>query len=113
MRALHRVRESLVRDKVKTTNQMQAFLLEFGVSAPKGPTLIKRFAEILETNELPPYMVGFLQKLCEHYGYLVKQIKELETQLQISLNEDSACQRLLSIPCVGPLTVKSSFHPIG
>ncbi len=36
MRALHRVRESLVRDKVKTTNQMQAFLLEFGISMPKG-----------------------------------------------------------------------------
>ncbi|HFF8588118.1 TPA: IS110 family transposase, partial [Raoultella ornithinolytica] len=29
--ALHRVRESLVRDKVKTTNQMHAFLLEFGI----------------------------------------------------------------------------------
>ncbi len=28
MRALHRVRESLVQDKVKTTNQMHAFLLE-------------------------------------------------------------------------------------
>ncbi|MEY0978467.1 IS110 family transposase, partial [Providencia rettgeri] len=79
MHALHRVRESLVRDKVKTTNQLQAFLLEFGISAPKGPTLIKRFAEILEANELPPYMVCLLQKLREHYDYLVKQIKELET----------------------------------
>ncbi|KLP39059.1 transposase, partial [Enterobacter roggenkampii] len=28
--ALHRVRESLVQDKVKTTNQMHAFLLELG-----------------------------------------------------------------------------------
>ncbi|MFT2793917.1 IS110 family transposase [Serratia sp. T13T92] len=113
MHALHRVRESLVRDKVKTTNQMQAFLLEFGVNAPKGPTLIKRFAEILETNELPPYMAGLLQKLCEHYGYLVKQIKELETQLQISLNEDSAGQRLLSIPCVGPLTASLLSTQLG
>ncbi len=34
MRALHRVRESLVQDKVKTTNQMHAFLLEFGISVP-------------------------------------------------------------------------------
>ncbi|MBC8949903.1 transposase [Xenorhabdus sp. TS4] len=36
MRALHRVRESLFRDKVKATNQMQAFLLEFGIGMPKG-----------------------------------------------------------------------------
>lgn len=104
MHALHRVRESLVRDRVKTTNQIQAFLLEFSISAPKGPTLIKCFAEIPETNELPPYMVGLLQKLREHYDYLVKQIKELETQQQASPDDDSAGQRLFSIPCVGPLT---------
>ncbi|WP_250216492.1 IS110 family transposase, partial [Escherichia coli] len=36
MRALHRVRESLIRDKVKTTNQIHAFLLEFGISLPTG-----------------------------------------------------------------------------
>ncbi|SIP72035.1 transposase (fragment) [Xenorhabdus innexi] len=36
MRALHRVRESLVRDRVKTTHHMHAFLLELGISLPKG-----------------------------------------------------------------------------
>ncbi|MEX9843908.1 IS110 family transposase [Providencia rettgeri] len=113
MHALHRVRESLVRDKVKTTNQLQAFLLEFGISAPKGPTLIKRFAEILEANELPPYMVCLLQKLREHYDYLVKQIKELETQLRAFLVEDSAGQRLLSIPCIGPLTASLLSTQLG
>lgn len=35
MRALHRVRESFVQDKVKTTNQMHAFLLEFGINIPR------------------------------------------------------------------------------
>ena len=38
MRALHRVRESLIRDKVKTTNQIYGFLLEFGISLPTGIT---------------------------------------------------------------------------
>lgn len=113
MHALHRVRESLVRDKVTATNQIQAFLLEFGISAPKGPTLIKRLAEILGANELPPYMTGLLQKLREHYDYLVEQIKDLETQLQISLAEDSAGQRLLSIPCVGPLTASLLSTQLG
>ncbi|EKO1957997.1 IS110 family transposase [Salmonella enterica] len=104
MHALHRVRESLVSNRVKTTNQIQAFLLKFGVSAPKGPTLIKRLAEIMETNNLPPYMTGLLQKLREHYDYLVGQIKDLEIQLKISLDEDETGQHLLSIPCIGPLT---------
>jgi transposase len=40
MRALHRVRESLVQDKVKTTNQMHAFLLEFGIAFPEELPLL-------------------------------------------------------------------------
>jgi transposase len=34
--ALHRMRESLVRDRIKTSNQIHAFLLEFGISLPTG-----------------------------------------------------------------------------
>ncbi|OPJ90669.1 IS110 family transposase [Serratia marcescens] len=113
MHTLHRVRESLVRDKVKTTNQMHAFLLEFGISAPKGPTLIRRFAEILEENSLPPYLVRLLQKLRDHYDYLIEQIKELESQLKISLDEDTTAQRLLTLPCVGPLTASLLSTQLG
>lgn len=47
MRALYRVRESLVQDKVKTTNQMHAFLLEFGISLPQGAAVISRLSTIL------------------------------------------------------------------
>ncbi len=36
MRTLHRVWESLIRDKVKTTNQVQSFLLECRISLPRG-----------------------------------------------------------------------------
>lgn len=113
MHALHRVRESLVSDRVKTTNQIQAFLLEFGVSAPKGPTLLKRLTEIMETSNLPPYMTGLLQTLREHYDYLVAQIKDLEIQLQRALDEDEAGQHLLSIPCVGPLTASLLSTQLG
>ncbi len=50
MRALHRVRESLVQDKVKTTNQMHAFLLEFGISVPRGAAVISRLSTLLEDS---------------------------------------------------------------
>ncbi|WP_142916459.1 transposase, partial [Klebsiella pneumoniae] len=68
---LHRVRESLVRDKVKTTNQMHAFLLEFGISMPKGLAVIRRLSVVLTENELPPYLAKLLVKLQSHYLYLV------------------------------------------
>ncbi|MCM8299743.1 IS110 family transposase, partial [Enterobacter hormaechei] len=60
MRALHRVRESLVQDKVKTTNQMHAFLLEFGISVPQGAAVISRLSTILEDNSLPLYLSQLL-----------------------------------------------------
>lgn len=33
---LHRLRESLSRDRTKAVNQMHGFLLEFGISLPQG-----------------------------------------------------------------------------
>ncbi len=107
MRALHRVRESLVQDKVKTTNQMHAFLLEFGISVPRGAAVISRLSTILEDNSLPLYLSQLLLKLQQHYHYLVEQIKDLESQLKRKLDEDEVGQRLLSIPCVGTLTAST------
>ena len=53
MRALHLVCESLVQDKVKTTNQMHAFLLEFGISMPRGAAVASRLSTILEDIDFP------------------------------------------------------------
>lgn len=113
MRALHRVRESLVHDKVKTTNQMHAFLLEFGVSVPKGIAVINRLSIIIEENNFPPYFTQLLQKLQNHYHYLVQQIKDLESQLKNTLNEDDPGQRLLTIPCIGPITASALSSELG
>ncbi|CAM3643219.1 IS110 family transposase [Rouxiella silvae] len=88
MRALHRVRESLVQDKVKTTNQMHAFLLEFGISVPRGSAVISRLSTLLEDNSLPLYLSQLLLKLQQHYHYLVEQIKDLESQLKRKVDED-------------------------
>jgi len=39
---LHRMRESLVHGRTKTTNQTHGFLLELGASLPKGLAIMKR-----------------------------------------------------------------------
>jgi len=38
---LHRLRESLIRDRTKAVNQMHGFLLEFGISLPQGLAVMK------------------------------------------------------------------------
>ncbi len=58
--------ESLVQDKVKTTNQMHASLLEFGISVPRGSEVISRLSTILEDSSLPQYLSQLLLKLQQH-----------------------------------------------
>ncbi len=113
MRALHRVRESLVQDKVKTTNQIHTFLLEFGVSVPRGSAVISRLSTILEDNKLPFYLNQLLLKLQQHYHYLVEQIKDLEAQLKRKLNEDEVGLRVLTIPSVETLTASTISTELG
>lgn len=113
MRALHRVRESLVRDKVKTTNQMHSFLPEFGISIPIGTAVIRRLSEVLAENELPPYLEWLLIRLHAHYLYLVEQITEIEAALEQELSRDETGQRLLTIPCIGSLTASVLSSQLG
>ena len=62
--ALHRLREGLVRDRTATTNQIHAFLLEFGISLPKGSAIIKRLPTVLaeQTAVLPPRLIAIVER---------------------------------------------------
>lgn len=101
---LHRVRDSLVRDRVKTCNQMHGFLLEFGISLPIGQAVIVRLPAVLAEHQLPPRLVVMLERLHAHFKYLCEQIGELDKELARQLADDDLGQRLLTIPGVGPIT---------
>ena len=101
---LHRMRESLVHDRTKTANQMHGFLLEFGISLPKGLAIMKRLASVLAEHELPVRLTVLLQRLHDHFAYLDEQIKVLDKELAGQLADDDLGSRLLSMPCVGPIT---------
>lgn len=122
MRALHRVRESLIRDKVKTTNQIHGFLLEFGISLPIGEAVIKRLSLILAEHGIPEYLSRLLMKLHSHYLYLVEQITTLESELNQSIKADDTAQRIMTIPASGQLlpvyfhhssAMENNFHAAG
>ena len=59
---MHRMRESLVHDRTEVVNQMHGFPLEFGISLPKGPTMMKRLGKILSEHELPILLMVLLQR---------------------------------------------------
>jgi transposase len=51
--ALHRVRESLVRDRTKAINQINGFLFEFEISLPIGMNVSTRLPAVLAEHALP------------------------------------------------------------
>lgn len=102
--ALHRVRESLIRDRTKTVNQIHGFLLEFGISLPVGMVVIKRLPAVLAEHPLPPRLIGIVERLHAHFKHLNEQIGEIDRELVQQLADDDLGQRLLTIPGVGPIT---------
>lgn len=110
---LHRLRESLVRDKVKTTNQIHSFLLEFGISLPVGDAIIKRLFSVLAEHPLPARLVSLLEGLQAHYKYLVEQIAEVEKDLTRQLADDDLGQRLLAVPGLGIITASLLCAEVG
>lgn len=78
---MHRLRESLIRVPTKAVNQMQGFLLEFGISLPKGLAVMKRLSSVLAKHELPVRLTVLLQRLHDHLVHLDGQIKELDKEL--------------------------------
>lgn len=113
--ALHRVREALVRDRTATTNQIHGFLLEFGISLPKGPAILKRLPAVLAEHDaiLPPRLLGILERLRAHSNYLSEQIVQLERELTQQLAQDEMSSRLLEIPGVGPITASVLATELG
>ena len=111
--ALHRVREALVRDRTGTVNQIHAFLLEFGVSLPRGMAVIRRLPAVLAAHDLPPRLVALLERLQAHFKYLDEQIGEIEDELIRQLKQDERSQRLLEIPGIGPITASVLATELG
>lgn len=88
MSVLHPVRSFLIRERVKTTNQRHALLLEFGISLPRGSVVIIRLSAVLEENNIPPYLERLLTRLHAYDGYLSELIKEIDNELKTLLDED-------------------------
>lgn len=111
--ALHRVRESLTRDRTKTINQIHGFLLEFGVSLPIGLTGIAHLPAVLAAHSLPPRLIAILERLHAHFKYLSEGIVEVDKDIKMQLADDDLGQRLLGIPGVGPITASVLVSEMG
>jgi transposase len=80
---------------------MHIFVLEFGISLPKGSAVVRRLSALLAQPSPPPRLVAILEGLHAHVRYLEQQIAELDRDISGPLADDDCGRRLLTIPGVG------------
>jgi transposase len=116
MQSLHRVRERWVGRRTSVVNQIRGLLLERGITVRKG----RRHAEaalpcILEDpeNNLSRSLRSLLAQLQSELRQLHSQIEEVDAVILKAAREQEACQRLMAIPGIGPVTATAIVSAIG
>lgn len=116
LQAVHRVRERWVTRRTAVVNQIRSLLLERGVTVPKGRSHLE--------EALPGILVEAESKLSDCFRVLLKQLKveldqltkrieKMDQLIQERVNNDEACQRLSTIPGIGPVTATALVAAIG
>jgi transposase len=116
VQGLHRVRQRLVHNRTEVINQIRGFLLERGITFPRGPmNLRKEMPSLLEDAEqsLTPRLRRLLDNLWQEWKCLDQQLDGLGEDIDAVAESDAACRRLRKIPGVGPLVATAMVAAVG
>jgi transposase len=116
LQALHRVRERLVCQRTGVINQIRAFLLERGIAVRQGYRFLRAgLPSILATplDVLSPRMVRIIEDLANDWRRLDERIEGLSAEIEVLADEDAGCERLMSVPGIGPIISSAMVSAIG
>jgi transposase len=114
--AIHRVRETLVAQKTQLINALRAHLAEFGIVAPQGAGKVSQLTAVvadLEDTRVPALARSALQGLVDQLRDTERRVGELDARLAEQAKADEACQRLTTIPGIGPITATALTATVG
>ena len=116
LQALHRVRSRLVSQRTAVINQIRAFLLERGIAVRQRlRSLRQALPEILaqRTDVLTPRMTHMIEGLMQDWQHMDERIDAVTGEIEALVAADEACQRLMSVPGVGPIIASAMVASIG
>jgi transposase len=116
LQALHRVRGRLVSQRTGVINQIRAFLLERGVAVRQGrhflraglPGILATGCEVLSAR-----MVHLIEDLAGDWRRLDERIEGLSGEIAALARQDAGCERLMSVPGIGPIISSAMVAAIG
>lgn len=101
---LHKVRDSLVGDRTKTTNIIRAHLSELGIVAPKGREGFNSLLAMLRNEtctDIPPLARVALMPEVAKLESVEAGIADIDSKLRGAHKKDATSRRLEMIPGVG------------
>src|ERR1700756_5060908 len=116
LQALHRVRERLVSQRTGSINQIRAFLLERGIAVRQGQRFLRaELPRILATppEVLSPRIVRMIEDLAGDWRRLDERVEKLSGEIEAVARQDAGCERLMSVPGVGPIISSAMVAAIG
>src|SRR5467141_4784090 len=116
LQALHRVRERLVSQRTGIINQIRAFMLERGIAVRQGIRFLRAELPIIlasRTDVLSPRMLRVIEDLAGDWRRLDERIETLSREIEEIARQDAGCDRLMSVPGIGPIISSAVVAAIG
>jgi transposase len=116
LQALHRVRERLVSQRTGIINQIRAFMLERGIAVRQGIRFLRAELPIIlasRTDVLSPRMLRVIEDLAGDWRRLDERIETLSREIEKIARQDAGCDRLMSVPGIGPIISSAVVAAIG
>jgi len=116
LQAVHRVRERWVMRRTAVVNQIRGLLLERGLPIPKGRSHVAEALLEIQRDasvKLSDAFLILLGQLKVELDQLTARIEQMDEVLWQTVGQIEACQRLTSIPGIGPVTATALVAAIG
>jgi transposase len=116
IQALHRVRERLIGERTALINEVHGLMNEYGIVIPKGVSKFRQaVVEKLESDKdtLTALSQEMFGKLVEEFVALEEQIAYYQQKLESLAKTHPECQRLMTIPGIGPITATALIAAVG
>ena len=102
----HRIRRQLTGERTRLSNQLRGLLSEYGIVIAEGACSVRnKLPEVLEDaeNGLTPRMRELLHRQYQRLLELDKELSWYDEQLAKQSKTDEVCQRLMTVPGIGPV----------
>jgi transposase len=116
LQAVHRVRSSLIRERIAKANQLRGLVYEYGLVAPRELHALRRAVpEWLEDaeNGLTARFRALLAGLYRDLQQLDERVRELDREIATIVREHEPVGRLQQLTGIGPLTASALYALVG